>query len=153
MSHLVVETPLGPVTLTERDGALAALRFGAQAGGEATPLLQRAAAQLDEYFAGKRKDFDLPLAPAGGDFERSVWAALQRIPYGATVTYGQLARAIGASAPAAARAVGQACGANPLPIIVPCHRVLSAAGSGGFSAPGGLDTKYKLLCHEGAALL
>ena len=89
------------------------------------------------------------LAPEGGAFETRVWRALAAIPYGVTRTYGALAKELRGEA----RAVGQACGANPIPVIIPCHRVLSAAGSGGFSAPGGVDTKYRLLVHEGAALL
>ena len=148
-------SPLGGLLLEEEEGALVRLRIGGApaappAGAAPTPLLREAAAQLEAYFARDRRGFDLPLAPAGGGpFERQVWQALTEIPYGATETYGSLARRIGG----VARAVGQACGANPLPILVPCHRVLAAGGSGGFSAPGGVDTKYRLLALEGAALL
>lgn len=145
----VVETALGPLTVTERGGAIVRLRFGREGGGGDSPLLREAARQLQDYAAGRRRDFDLPLAPDGGPFETRVWQALSAIPYGATRTYGALAKELQGEA----RAVGQACGANPIPVIIPCHRVLSAAGSGGFSAPGGVDTKYRLLVHEGAALL
>ncbi|HKY94472.1 MAG TPA: methylated-DNA--[protein]-cysteine S-methyltransferase [Kiloniellales bacterium] len=145
----VVETALGPLSVTERDGAIVRLRFGREGGTDDTPLLREAARQLQDYAAGRRRDFDLPLAPEGGPFETRVWRALSAIPFGATRTYGALARELKGEA----RAVGQACGANPIPVIIPCHRVLSAAGSGGFSAPGGVDTKYRLLVHEGAALL
>jgi methylated-DNA-[protein]-cysteine S-methyltransferase len=145
----VVETALGPLSVFERDGAIVRLRFGRDGGTDGTPLLLEAARQLQDYAAGRRHDFDLPLAPDGGAFETRVWRALAAIPYGATRTYGALARELKGEA----RAVGQACGANPIPVIIPCHRVLSAAGSGGFSAPGGVDTKYRLLVHEGAALL
>lgn len=154
-------SPLGPLLLEQEGEALTRLRIegrGAAPGetpgetpGEApTALLREAARQLAAYFARERRDFALPLAPAGGGpFERQVWQALTEIPYGATETYGSLARRVGG----VARAVGQACGANPLPIVIPCHRVLAAGGSGGFSAPGGVDTKYRLLALEGAALL
>jgi len=104
-------------------------------------------AQLAEYFAGKRRRFDLPLAPRGTEFQRRVWWALTEIPYGKTISYGELARRIGK--PSASRAVGLANGANPLPIIVPCHRVIGADGSlTGFG--GGLAIKRKLLALEGA---
>jgi methylated-DNA-[protein]-cysteine S-methyltransferase len=105
----------------------------------------RAVAQLSEYFAGQRRTFDLPLAPRGTEFQHTVWAALSRIPYGETVSYGKLARRIGK--PNGSRAVGLANGANPLPIVVPCHRVIGADGSlTGFG--GGLDIKRKLLALE-----
>lgn len=103
--------------------------------------------QLDQYFAGERRGFDLPLAPRGTDFQRRVWRLLREIPYGKTLSYGELARRIGN--PNASRAVGLANGANPLPIIVPCHRVIGADGSlTGFG--GGLPIKRKLLALEGA---
>ena len=105
--------------------------------------------QLDEYFAGERRRFDLPLAPRGTEFQRRVWRALTEIPYGKTTSYGELARHIGK--PSASRAVGLANGANPLPIIVPCHRVIGADGSlTGFG--GGLPIKRKLLALEGGAV-
>ncbi len=153
MERLTLASPLGPLTLSATAEAIVALRIGAGGGpdeaAEAGPLLRQAAAQLQDYFARRRRDFDLPLAPQGSDFERQVWQGLCAIPYGAVETYGQLARRVGG----VARAVGQACGANPIPIVIPCHRVHSASGTGGFSAPGGVDTKYKLLTLEGAALL
>jgi methylated-DNA-[protein]-cysteine S-methyltransferase len=106
-----------------------------------------AIAQLGEYFAGERRRFDLPLSPRGTEFQRRVWRALREIPYGRTISYGELARRIGN--PSASRAVGLANGANPLPIIVPCHRVIGADGSlTGFG--GGLSIKRKLLALEGA---
>ena len=107
----------------------------------------KVSAQLEEYFAGRRQAFELPLAPQGTPFQRSVWNALTQIPYGQTVAYGDIARSIGK--PHASRAVGLANGANPLPIIVPCHRVIGADGSlTGFG--GGLDIKRKLLALERA---
>lgn len=142
---LTLDTPTGPFTLVEDDGALVAARWG-EGGREATPLLTRAAAQVVEYFAGTRRAFDLPLRLSGSAAQQAACAAMREIPFGETVTYGQLARALKVSAQAA----GQLCGGNPLPLIVPCHRVLGAAGLGGFSAPGGVETKVWLLRHEGA---
>ena len=108
---------------------------------------EAAIAQFEEYFAGRRREFDLPLAPDGTDFQRRVWRALTAIPYGQTISYGELARRIGN--PRASRAVGLANGANPLPIIVPCHRVIGANGSlTGFG--GGLPIKQALLALEGS---
>jgi len=112
---------------------------------EDTRPFEAAIAQLEEYFAGRRQTFDLPLAPEGTSFQHTVWHALTRIPYGETTSYGELARRIGK--PQASRAVGLANGANPLPIVVPCHRVIGADGSlTGFG--GGLDIKRKLLTLE-----
>ena len=105
--------------------------------------------QLSEYFAGERQEFDLRLAPEGTPFERSVWEELQRIPFGETRSYGEIAQAIGR--PGAARAVGRANGANPIPIVVPCHRVIGSDGSlTGFG--GGLEAKSRLLEIEGRRL-
>ena len=112
-------------------------------------LLQQASTELGEYFAGARHDFTLPLDLRGRSFHQRVWLALTNIPYGHTVSYGDLARRL--DAPQAARAVGAACGANPVPIIAPCHRVLGSDGSlHGFG--GGLPLKAWLLQHEGALL-
>lgn len=109
------------------------------------PVLKTARHQLEEYFAGKRRTFDLPLGPQGTPFQQSVWNALRTIPYGETQSYGDIARAIGK--PKAVRAVGAANGANPLPIVVPCHRVVGADGSlTGFG--GGLPHKKRLLALE-----
>ncbi len=108
--------------------------------------LEDAIAQLSDYFDGGRTAFDLPLKPRGSPFQRDVWAALQTIPYGQTRSYGDIARQLGK--PGSSRAVGAANGANPLPVVIPCHRVIDADGGlGGFS--GGLSTKVKLLALEG----
>ena len=113
-------------------------------------MLAEAAQQLTEYFAGTRQGFDLPFAPQGTPFRLRVWAALQTIPYGETMSYGALGRAVGT----APRAIGGACGANPIPLIIPCHRVVGAGGTlGGFSGGSGCDTKRHLLALEGAAPL
>ena len=142
-------SPIGALRLTERDGALVALDWEATArktSSADTPLLRRAREALAAYFAGRLTAFDLPCAPSGTPFQKRVWAEMERIPFGATLTYGELARRIGSSA----RAVGNACGANPLPIVVPCHRVLAAGGLGGYSGFGGSNTKRWLLAHESA---
>jgi methylated-DNA-[protein]-cysteine S-methyltransferase len=139
---LSVESPLGPLALLEEGGAIVSLDWGAAKREDETPLLARARAQLVDYFAGRRHDFDLPLAPRGTEFQRRVWRALARILYGETLTYGALAQRLG-SAP---RAVGGACGANPIPIIIPCHRVVAATGAlTGYSGVGGTATKRRLL--------
>jgi methylated-DNA-[protein]-cysteine S-methyltransferase len=142
---LTVETPLGPVTIRERDGAIAAIDFKAVKQQNPTPFLRAAAAQISEYFAGSRTAFDLPLAPPHSPFQGRLRAAMLAIPYGETRSYGELAAQLG-NVP---RAVGQACGDNPIPIIVPCHRVLAAGGRiGGYSAGDGRQTKRWLLGHE-----
>lgn len=109
-------------------------------------LLGNAAEQLVEYFAGRRQSFDLPLA-FGEGFQEKVRRAMFAIPFGQTRTYGELAKEIGVPA----QTIGQACGANPIPILIPCHRILGRTGLGGFSAKGGVETKVALLRLEGAA--
>ena len=109
------------------------------------PVLKEAATQLDEYFTGERRTFDVPMELDGTDFQREVWSELTRIPYGETISYGELARRVGR--PSAPRAVGQANGRNPVPIIVPCHRVVASNGIGGYG--GGLKLKRDLLAIEG----
>jgi methylated-DNA-[protein]-cysteine S-methyltransferase len=148
----VVDTPIGPVGLVASDTALHAVLFdGGRIRPEGdSPVLTEAARQLDAYFTGELVTFDLPLELHGTDFQRRCWAALATIPYGQTVSYGEQARRLGLG-PDAARAVGAANGRNPLPIVLPCHRVLGADGSlTGFG--GGLHVKRYLLEHEGALL-
>ena len=159
-------TPLGELLLTASDTALTGVYFPtsrrgpapthhvdwmeADAHGPASELLARAKQQLTEYFARTRTTFDLPLEALGSAFEHRVWNALRTIPYGATTSYGELARRLGDAH--ATRAVGAANGKNPIPIIVPCHRVVGAKGElTGFG--GGLDRKRWLLEHEGALLI
>lgn len=144
MPAFVVPTLVGPLAITERDGAIVALSWDGPADGKPTPLLREAARQLAAYFAGSLTRFDLPLGPAASDSQRRVRDALCAIPYGSTATYGEIARRTGS----AARAVGAACGANPIPVIVPCHRVVAANGAGGYSGKGGLLTKAALLDIE-----
>lgn len=136
---------VGPLTLVACDGALTELRFAEGGTSEPTPLLLRAREELEEYFAGTRRTFDLPLAPQGTPFQQQVWQALRTIPYGSTCTYGALAAAIGR--PKASRAVGMANHCNPLPILIPCHRVVGSTGHlTGYA--GGLDRKRQLLAIE-----
>ena len=147
MPEMTVPSPFGPLTLREQAGEIVSLRWGGAARDD-TPLLAEAAHQLGAYFAGTRRRFELPVAFRPG-LQGEVMRAMLAIPFGETRRYGDLARALGVPA----QAIGQACGANPVPVIVPCHRVLGATGLGGFSAPGGVETKVALLRHEGAASL
>ncbi|WP_281858690.1 methylated-DNA--[protein]-cysteine S-methyltransferase [Litoreibacter halocynthiae] len=144
-----LESPVGPITLIERNGAIVALEWDNSGDIVQTGVLGNAVAQLQEYFAGSRQLFDLPLKPRGSAFQQKFYAALCAIPYGETRTYGDLAAELGVSA----QAIGQACGANPIAILIPCHRVLGATGLGGFSGAGGVEAKIELLKLEGAASL
>jgi methylated-DNA-[protein]-cysteine S-methyltransferase len=146
MATLSIPSPVGQLTIEEVDERIVAIRWGESPGGNGSPLLAEAARQLAAYFDGKRQEFDLPLAPAGTAFEGRVWTAMQAIPYGETRTYGDLAH----TTDSGPRAVGRACGRNPIPIVIPCHRVLSRGGLGGYSGDGGLATKERLLALEGA---
>jgi methylated-DNA-[protein]-cysteine S-methyltransferase len=112
---------------------------------DAPPVVKDTVTQLEEYFAGERTEFDVPMEMDGTPFQKDVWAELSRIPYGTTISYGELARRVGR--PKGPRAVGQANGKNPIPIIVPCHRVLASNGIGGYG--GGLPMKRTLLAVEG----
>jgi len=114
-------------------------------GHDAPPVLKDTATQLEEYFARERTEFDIPMELDGTSFQKQVWAELSRIPYGTTISYGELARRVGR--PKGPRAVGQANGRNPIPIIVPCHRVVASNGLGGYG--GGLPMKRSLLAVEG----
>src|SRR5579859_3471795 len=149
MPHITCPSPLGDLTIFAEDEAIIALDWGAADGAVETPLLKKAVEQLEEYFDGARKDFDLPLNPFGTSFQRKLWKALSDIPYGHTLTYGEMAHKID-SGP---RAIGGACGRNPIPIIIPCHRVLASNGKmGGYSGLGDIDTKQFLLRLEGVLL-
>lgn len=144
-----LDTPVGKLWLTASADALCTLswRKGSLSGMEeqsSHPVLRAAVKQLKEYFSGKRKSFDLPLKPEGTEFQMRVWRELSRIPYGETISYGEQAKRVGDKN--AARAVGSANGRNPIPIIVPCHRVISGSGIGGFG--GGLKAKRILLSLE-----
>lgn len=147
---IIVATPVGALRVAARNGAITRISWrggsAPAAGGRACEgVLAEARAQLKAWFAGAIDRFSLPLAPEGTEFQRRVWRALAAIPYGETRTYGEIA----AAAHSIARAVGGACGANPIPIVVPCHRVVSAGGRlGGWSGGGGLETKRRLLAFE-----
>jgi methylated-DNA-[protein]-cysteine S-methyltransferase len=152
MPTAVVDSPIGPLGLVASEDGLQAVLFDGRplrAEGS-SPVLEEAARQLDAYFAGELVQFDLPLELHGSEFQRRCWLALGTIPYGQTVSYGEQARRLGLGSDAA-RAVGAANGRNPLPIVLPCHRVIGADGSlTGFG--GGLHVKRFLLEHEGALL-
>lgn len=149
MTQLSLHSPVGDLTVSEDDGAIVSVDWGWGALQTETPLLVEAKRQLDLYFDGDLETFDLPLRPHGSAFRKQVWDAMLRIPYGSTETYGKIAAEVGVPA----RAVGGACGANPIPIIIPCHRVLAAnGGMGGYSGEGGVETKVFLLRLEGALL-
>jgi methylated-DNA-[protein]-cysteine S-methyltransferase len=143
-----VDTPIGRLLLSADEGRLSRVEFGATtARRSSAPPFGEAEAQLHAYFAGELERFELPLAARGTSFQRSVWDALAEIPYGSTTTYSELAARIGR--PSACRAVGAANGRNPLPVIVPCHRVIGAAGAlTGYG--GGLERKGLLLALETA---
>jgi methylated-DNA-[protein]-cysteine S-methyltransferase len=150
---LVIGSPVGRLELVEHAGALVAIRFDAPPDGtpgalrSGAPVLAEARRQLNEYFAGQRRVFDLPLRPAGTAFRRRVWDVLATVPWGTTTTYGAIAARLGLP-PGASRAVGAANGANPLPIVLPCHRVVGSDGRlTGYA--GGLERKAALLRLEG----
>ena len=159
MSQITFATPTGLLTVTEADDVITGIQWtdaGTEDADDAgTPLLREARRQLDRYFAGERIAFDLPLRAAGTPFQQAIWQAMQAIPYGETRTYGDLAR--GVDAPA--RAVGTACGQNPIPIVIPCHRVVGTGTRGarfsltGFSGGAGVETKRALLMLEGLMLV
>ncbi|MCU0802933.1 MAG: methylated-DNA--[protein]-cysteine S-methyltransferase [Rhodobacteraceae bacterium] len=147
MPSLTLPSPFGPLTITEANGTLTALDWRA---GHTDPsdLLHHTATQLTAYFAGVPYSFDLPFEWGTG-LNAQVRRAMAAIPHGQTRTYGAIAKALNTNA----QAVGQACGANPLPILIPCHRVMGTHWFGGFSAPGGVETKAALLRLEGALLI
>lgn len=148
MTYYVFDTEIGKITIAEKKGAINIIAFGdkkLQYENKKTPLLEKAYLQLKEYFEGKRKVFDLPLAPEGTPFQKRVWQALLEIPYGQTVCYGEIAERTGNKK--ASRAVGMANNRNPIAIVIPCHRVIGKNGSlTGYG--GGLDIKEKLLNIE-----
>ncbi|BFK88875.1 methylated-DNA--protein-cysteine methyltransferase [Pseudoflavonifractor gallinarum] len=151
MEFLVFDTPLGQMALAEESGALTRLFLPGEGiprlVSRETPLLSKGRDEILAYLRGERRSFDLPLDPMGTPFQQAVWAELRRIPYGETRSYAQVAAGIGK--PKAVRAVGQANHRNPLPIFIPCHRVIGASGKlTGYG--GGLDLKEKLLELEGA---
>ena len=161
LSTISMSTPIGRLDLVAHDEAVVSIWFATDGEGRRVeqaapvgpgdhPVLDQAVAQLEEYFAGSRTEFELPLDPIGTAFQHQAWSALRRIPYGETISYGQQAAMLGDRNKS--RAVGAANGKNPIPIVVPCHRVVGSNGHlTGFA--GGLDTKAWLLDHERATSL
>ncbi|MCK0142661.1 methylated-DNA--[protein]-cysteine S-methyltransferase [Aliiroseovarius sp. F20344] len=148
MNIAVVDSPVGRLGVVEEGGKITRLRWNADPVGELTPVLTAAQAQLRAYFDGALTKFDLPTQVDGSEFQCAVCDVMSAIPYGETLTYGDIAKITGNSA----QAVGNACGANPIPIIIPCHRVMGAGNKlVGFSGAGGVETKVQLLRLEGAA--
>jgi methylated-DNA-[protein]-cysteine S-methyltransferase len=146
MLQKTVDTQFGSLVIVEKDDAIAGLLWGRAVAEADSDLLREAVRQLKAYDAGALEQFDLPLRVTGSDFQIAVCDAIIAIPFGYTVTYGDIARNLGVPA----QAVGQACGANPIPVIIPCHRVLGAKGLTGFSGAGSVETKVALLRHEKA---
>ena len=144
MPILSLHTPVGDLSAAEEDGAIVAIDWGWSRDQDETALLRRAREQLHAFFDRELQAFDLPLAPRGSDYRQRVWAAWCAIPYGATRTYLDIARTAGGSP----RSVGGANGSNPIPIIIPCHRVVATNGIGGYSGGDGLPTKLQLLALE-----
>ncbi len=147
MPSATIATIVGSLCVTEVDGAICELDWRDVENSDTTALLSRAIEQLRAYFAAELQVFDLPLQVAGSEFQRAVCDAMLAIPFGETRTYGEIGRDLKAPP----QPIGNACGANPIPVIIPCHRVLGAKGLGGFSGAGGVETKVTLLKHEGAA--
>ena len=143
-----MHSPVGDITIAIDGGSVVSLDWGWVRDQAVDDLLLKAKTQLDDYFDRGSRAFDLPLQPAGTEFQRRVWSLMQEIPYGGTMTYGEMSDRLNSSA----RAVGMACGANPIPLIIPCHRVLAANGMGGYSGDGGVETKVALLRLEGVLL-
>lgn len=143
---MALDTPVGRLTVSADQDAVVAIAWTDQPNGEPSALLDEAGRQLRAYFDGRLTQFDLPLMPAGSAFDRRVWEAMRQIPHGQTRSYGELAMEVG-SGP---RAIGGACGRNPIPIVIPCHRVLARHGLGGYSGGTGLATKRSLLELERA---
>ena len=147
MPQISLHTPIGDISVSEEDGAIVAVDWGWGSQPSETALLHRARDQLYAYFDGELTEFDLPLAPPGTAYQQRVWQALCAIPYGATRSYLEIARVAGGSP----RSVGQANGNNPIPLIIPCHRVLATTHIGGYSGGDGLPTKRWLLALEAHA--
>ena len=141
-----LDTPTGPFWVEVADGAVTRSGWGQADPGPDDAVLCQALAEITAYFAGRLTQFNMPLRPAVTGFQAALLAALSAIPFGETRTYGQLGKALNTPA----QAIGQACGANPIPLLVPCHRVLGARTLGGYSGAGGVETKVALLRHERA---
>jgi methylated-DNA-[protein]-cysteine S-methyltransferase len=152
MAICYIESPLGRLALEAEGETLTGVRWTTpdeRSRDKSSPFLREAARQFERYFKGKLKRFDLKIAPPGSDYQRHVWAAMRKIPFGKVATYGGIAMALG-SGP---RAVGNACGANPMVIVTPCHRVIASGGRiGGYGSVQGIAVKRKLLAIEGVSV-
>lgn len=146
MSSASLDTPLGPLTVFSTNGCIDKVGWGRGPEGLVSPEISEALRQLEAYFEGRLSEFDLPICVNGSAFQKTVCDLMLSIPFGETRTYGEIAKELNSPA----QAVGGACGGNPIPVIIPCHRVLGASGLGGYSGAGGVETKVWLLRHEGA---
>ncbi len=144
-ASITVPSPFGPLSISEFGRHIVALDWHEAETNNSSPLLEEAKAQMADYFSGKLKNFDLPLAPRGNQFQQDVCREMLKIPYGETCTYGDIAKTLNTYG----QPVGNACGGNTIPIIIPCHRVLASSGLGGYSGEGGVERKIALLKHEG----
>ena len=145
MSSISFKSPIGPLTIHEQSGAITSLCWGRWENRDVSSLLISAQKQVQEYLKGTRKNFKLPKNPCGSDFQLNVWREINRIPFGQTASYGELAFKLSSSP----RAVGTAFGKNPIPVIIPCHRIIAKSGNlTGYSGGGGLETKKLLLSLE-----
>lgn len=149
MPQLSLHSPIGDLTISEEDGAIVSIDWGWGRDQEQTPILIKAKHQLMEYFDGERQQFDVPLSPFGTLYQKKVWQTLCSIPYGQTCFYTDISLKAGGSP----RSVGNANGLNPIPILIPCHRVIGRQGLGGYSGEGGIDTKKFLLDLEQASFM
>ena len=149
MPQLSLHSPVGDLSISEDAGKIVALDWGWGSAQDSTPLLKEAVKQLNAYFDGQLTKFDLPLRPQGTSFHKEIWRLMVRIPYGKVRTYGEIAERLGGGA----RAVVTGCGRNPIPIIIPCHRVVGASQLGAYSGQGGAETKVALLRLENAGIM
>ncbi len=146
MNIASLHNTFGWFSLVEEKGQITQLLWEDRNAGFRSDVLKEGLNQLDAYFAGKLTRFDLPLAPNGTDFQQQVYRVMQDIPFGEVLTYGEVAKKLGVPA----QPIGQACGSNPIPVIIPCHRIVGTGNLGGFSGLGGVEMKVQLLRHEGA---
>ena len=146
MNIASLHNKFGWFSLVEEEGRITQLLWEEHNEGFRSDVLKEGLNQLEAYFAGTLTKFDLPLAPKGTEFQQQVYRIMQDIPFGDVLTYGAVAKKLGVSA----QPIGQACGSNPIPVIIPCHRIVGTGNLGGFSGMGGVETKVQLLRHEGA---
>lgn len=146
MNIASLHNTFGWFSLVEENGQITQLLWEECNEGFHNDVLKQGLNQLEAYFAGTLTKFDLPLAPKGTEFQQQVYRIMQDIPFGEVLTYGEVAKKLGVSA----QPIGQACGSNPIPVIIPCHRIVGTGNLGGFSGLGGVETKVQLLRHEGA---